>query len=86
MSKMSDFKQIRKWNICFEEVSFKCINIVLSSRGLTLYIFLWVNQTLGANFGVAKSGYRSQKQPLLSPVDFLRFLIPQLLVFFSSCK
>ena len=31
MSKISDFKQIRKWNICFEEVRLKCINIVLSS-------------------------------------------------------
>ena len=29
--------------------------------------FLLIHQNLGANFGVPKTGYQSQKQPVLSP-------------------
>ena len=36
---------------------------------MKLYGYFWelIHQNLGANFGVPKSSYRSQKRPVLSP-------------------
>ena len=67
MSYMSDFKQVRKSNICFE-VTVKCIDTVLSFWGFIIIIYiLLIHQNLGTSFDVPKSSYRSQKQPVLSP-------------------
>ena len=65
MNYMSDFKQIRKQNICFE-VRVECIDTALSFEGLCFYILI-IHQNLSTSFGAPKSGYQSQKQPILSP-------------------
>ena len=63
---MSDFKQIRKLNIYFE-INIMCIDTFNFMRGFMGFFGKLIHQNLGANFGAPKTGYRSQKQPVLSP-------------------
>ena len=55
---------MKRQNVC-SEVTAKCVDPILSNRAL---IFLPFHQYLGACFCALKIVYRSQKQPLLSPV------------------